>query len=316
MNALELTKSMPSMLREALDNAPRISLPKVPENILVCGMGGSAIAGDLMRCFDLSCPLLVQRDYSVPEWVNSKTLVFACSYSGNTEETVSMFKEAQRKGAQIIAITTNGKLQLESERVLDRSRIVLVPRGLPPRFALPYFLVNLLSILAQNRLCKVHEQDMREAASALESPSLLKNAQQLAEWVGEKNLMVISSARYEGVCRRWCQQMNENAKRFAFHNVLPEQNHNEILAYRNPLKLHVVVLSDFPQEMQKRLSVTKELIKQSGVSMTELALKGNSRFSKMMTAVYVGDLVSCILAGKYGVDAMETKVIEELKKRL
>jgi glucose/mannose-6-phosphate isomerase len=307
-------------MREAQDLTPKVTIQ--PERILVCGMGSSAIAGELMSalCQDSKVPIVTQRSYEVPSWVNHKTLVFVCSYSGNTEETLSMFKECKIKGAKMVVITTNGKLQLEAERNgVDRSSFVLVPRGLPPRFALPFFVFPMLQVAVNLGLFKLSEGELREITESMKKESLEATAKKLAEVLRDKTVLVYAPVEYEPVCRRWCQQFNENAKRFAFYNTFPEQNHNEIMALRNPpAKLHVVLLSDPDTHKQvlKKTVITKELIKQSGVPLTELALKGNSFMVKFFTALYMGDLVSVFLAEQEGIDPIETNIIEQVKKRI
>lgn len=319
---LELVELMPVQIRESLELSRIFEVRTEIQNIVICGMGGSGISGDIIKNLgrDSKVPIEVVKESSVPGYVSARTLAIIVSYSGETHESLAAFKECYRKGAMLVIVTTGGKLKFAAEQAgLEQQKMILVPRGLPPRQALPYLAFPILRTLHNLKIIQLNANDLKETIEAVSNKTFVDKAKLLANHIGEKTPLIISSSKYSAVATRWCTQINENAKNFAFSAVLPEMTHNMIAGFaRAPKHYHIVLLSDEKDDplVQKQMAVVKDIIKQSGMGITEIGLKGRSHMVKFFTAVFVGDLVSVMMAKKAGVNAMDTRIIEELKKKL
>ncbi len=319
MNLLDIIHSLPQQIREGVQLGKEIKVTGEFSHIVVTGMGGSGIPGNLLQSVlhDCKIPIVVHKDYTLPGFVNKNTLVFAISYSGNTEETLSSFKDAQKKRATIVALTSGGRLR---ELARDaRIPLVVVPAGLPPRSAIAYFLFPMLVILHNAGIAKLNIAEIKATIEALANPAFEKKAKDLAEELHGKTPIIYSAEPLEGIALRWKQEFNENSKIHAFYNVFSEMDHNELMAYEQAKDtFHVILLRDerdHPHN-KKRMDFLKQILKERKISITELMLKGNQPLVKIFTALYMGDLTSYYLAKKSGVDPVETSLIEELKKLL
>jgi glucose/mannose-6-phosphate isomerase len=302
-------------------------------NIVVTGLGGSAIGGDLLRVYAAGkcpVPIIVNRDYGLPHFVGPDTLVFAVSYSGNTEETLSAYEEAQVRGASIITITTGGKLAELALR--DSVPIVKIPSGLAPRAATGYLFIPTLGILQRLGLIPDISAEISEMTGFIKelqkkigptSPVEENLSKQLARKLYEKIPVIwASTGTTEVVAQRWKGQINENAKAPAYWNVFPELNHNEIVGFQFPLeilnKIHVIILRDERDHprVQKRIEITKDMIEDVVDGITEVWATGNGVLSRLFSLIYTGDYTSFYLAALYGLDPGPVKVIDLLKNKL
>jgi glucose/mannose-6-phosphate isomerase len=307
-------------------------------SVVIAGMGGSAIGGDLLRATfesELPCPVTVVRDYQLPGYIGPDTLVIAASNSGNTEETLSTYAQARRAKSPILAVTTGGKLDDLAEA--DGVPLVKLPvTGLQPRAAVGYALVPL--VVAAVRLGLLPEtvlQDIDEAAGVLltvrkelgpDEPPATNQAKMLANaWVGKIPFVYGSHAERGVVAYRWKTQINENAKALAVANVFPEVNHNETVGWSGThgqrgveKDLTVVILRDRtePSHIVRRVELTKELLADRDVRIDEVWSHGSSALARMMSLVYAGDFASCYLALAYGEDPTPVKAIDWLKQQL
>ncbi len=306
-------------------------------SLVIAGMGGSAIGGDLFRATYepvLTVPVTIVRDYQLPGYVGEDTLVYVASNSGNTEETLAVYAAARKAHAAIAAFTTGGTLsRLAAE---DDVPVVRFPGGLQPRAALGYSLIPL--IVASARLGIIPEAllgDIDEASAVLravrndcgpQSPLPQNEAKRLAAaWV-DKIPVVYGSQRERGVVAyRWKTQINENAKAFAVANVFPELNHNETVGWSGShgqaaveRDLAVTILRDDrePGQISRRVDLTKDIIARVTSSIDEVWARGESVLSRMLSLVYVGDWASFYLAIAYGEDPTPVKVIDWLKSEL
>ncbi|MBI4140698.1 bifunctional phosphoglucose/phosphomannose isomerase, partial [Candidatus Woesearchaeota archaeon] len=311
MDYLHIIEDMPHQIRDAIKLAQGTKVEGEIDNILVTGMGGSGIPADILRTVmrDTKTPVFVNKDYSLPNFVNDKTLLFAISYSGNTEETLAAYKEATKKRAKIVCICSGGKLK----QTATEAKLIIVPEGMPPRSAIAYLLFPALIVLHNSKLLKLNRETLIKTIDALHAPELKQKAQDLAEQLFGKIPLIYASPAFEAIALRWKQAINENSKQHAFWNVFPEMNHNEMMAYTRPQQgFHAILLrdeNDSPR-LQKRISLTKEIIKKQGTTTTEIMLKGESLLVKMMTAIFLGDLTSYYLGIKNKVNPEETKLIE------
>lgn len=320
-NMVGVVDSFPEQIEEAAALAGSTKVSGEITGIIVAGMGGSGHPGDMLKAYaqytELKIPVFVVRDYELPEFAASKTLVFAISYSGNTEETISALKASVRKGCRIVVITSGGKLRQIAEQ--HRLPLILVPQGIQPRLALGYMFVPMLSVLSGSGLVKDTAAEARKAASFLRQAKVKEQARQLSEKMAGKVPLIYSSAQIGIAAYIWKILINECAKTHAFSNVLPEMNHNEINAFGNlEAKYYAVFLQDEldSERVRARMAISKDIISKSGVESTQIMLKGNSFLTKLFTAIQAGMYVSYFLALKYGTDPTSVPVIEELKARL
>lgn len=329
----ELMRAFPKQWDEAVDFTkgfdPDIDRSNV-QNICFAGMGGSAIGADLIRAYTYhtaTVPVQVIRHYEIPSWVNEKTLFIGCSFSGNTEETLSALEQAKEQGAQLMGITSGGTLLVQAtEEEFDYIRI---PGGMPPRAALAYSFVPLFRIFQW--LGFVDEGD-----SALEETAIYLHEQiekytnfednealTLASEIQDSLPIIYSDATHlEPVNLRWRGQFEENAKTLAYGNSLPEMNHNEIVGWEQIAhltgRLSVIILRDEKdnERVQRRIDITRELIDDQVVSINELQTRGNSRLTRMFSLIQMADWTSLYLTLLNEVDPTPIAKIDLLKSKL
>lgn len=312
---LDLIEKFPDQIKEAVLLVDKIMVKGVVNHIIVCGMGGSAIPGDFLRDYlrdEINVPIIVNRDYNLPKFVNEKSLIFVVSYSGNTEETLSAYNEAKKRGAKIVCITSGGKLG----KLCKES--ILIPAGIPPRLALAYLFFPILMVLQSSGLIRKQHKSIEETINLLEKFDD-KEAQRLARKLYKRIPVVYASEKYRSIAYRWQTQFNEDSKILAHHNVFSEMNHNEIEAYSDLIEDNVVVIMIRDKEdlakIKKRMNLTADIIKKH-VGVTNIDLKGKCFLAKMFYAIHFGDYFSYYLAKLNNVDMIRTDKIEDLKKRL
>jgi glucose/mannose-6-phosphate isomerase len=300
--------------------------------IIIAGLGGSAIGGDILRSYindTVSIPVFVNRTYHLPKFTGKHTLVILSSYSGDTEETLSMFEDAVSAHAQIICMTTGGKLQRLAES--NGYPVVLLPKGFQPRAALAYSFIPLLTILERFQVLGDMSQDIESAANIIdecaktyshENPH--NTAITLASQLLPKIPVIYSSQDiYDTVNLRWRGQIQENAKHAAFGNILPEMNHNEINGWEKPHSLKdsflVIFLRSVKDEhhrVSKRFDILREVLTEKGIAVIDCNAVGDTRLARMFSLIALGDWVSYYLALLEGVDPSPVPVISFLKKKL
>lgn len=330
-----LIKTFPQQVREAIaignSATVRINTRSI-ENIVMCGMGGSAISGDLLRSYladELRVPFIVNRSYSLPKFVGPKSLVIISSYSGNTEETQACHKEAIKRGAKILAITSGGFVAKLAQQ--KKQPCIMVPGGPSPRAALGYSFFPLLIALAKLKFIKNKDKEIRETLAILESkaseysdPNLATNqalllAQQLQGRIG---VVYSATERLDAVNTRWRGQIAENGKSLMWGHVLPEMNHNELVGWkslRDQMKeMHVIFLRDKDdhKRVQHRLDITKQIISEYTQRITERWSEGKAPLARMFSLIHFGDWVSFYLAVLHEADPMPVAVIDHLKQEL
>ncbi len=299
--------------------------------VVVVGMGGSAIGGDFVRTFcreTAPVPVTVVRDYALPASVGEDALVIASSYSGGTEETLAAYDEAGRRGATVVAVTSGGELRRRAEH--DGNAHFVIPGGMQPRAALGYSLGAMLRLAHQLGLCDISEADLDEARRVTDARAealadlggnpALELARSLA---GKVPLVYTGPGLLEAAGVRWQTQIQENAKQLAFGNVFAELNHNEVLAWEHALPevqklLHVVVLrdpADHPK-IHKRMDVTKGLLAPKAAGWTEVSPQGEGKLARLLSTIQLGDFMSFYLAMLMGVDPTPIETIDHLKRTL
>jgi glucose/mannose-6-phosphate isomerase len=302
-------------------------------NIVVSGLGGSAIGGDILRTYALKrakIPVVVVRDYDIPAFVDQDTLFLAVSYSGNTEETLSAYSQARQQKASVICITTGGKLQAMAEE--DGYGVVKIPAGLVPRAATGYLFAPLALLLEELGLVAGARQELQETVSVLRDmretlhPAIDAPANQARVIARElkDTLPVIwgTSGLSEVAALRWKAQINENAKSPAYYNIFPELNHNEIVGFEVPRQLlssfTCIILRDKNEhgQVKKRIEISKDIIKDQVKNIVEVNSQGESFLARFYSLIYTGDYASVYLALEYGINPTPVKVIDYLKEKL
>lgn len=315
-NMLGVLDNFPQQCKDALALPKGITAKGEVTSIVVCGMGGSAIGGDLLKayCSDIKLPVFVVRDYKVPEFVDNYSLVFAVSYSGNTEETLSALNDAKQKGANTIAITSGGEIAKRAEKVIK------IPSGIQPRAALGYLFFPMLGFLYNSNIIDVKNPDLNEMLALLnQKEDIKKQAEDLSRKIQGKTPLIYSSELLKPVAYRWQTQINENAKYPAFHSAFSEMNHNEINAFAamDRGKFIAIMLKDekdHPQ-IRKRMEVCKKIMERKA-DVIDVDVKGSSLLARMFYTIYLGDYTSYYLALRERVDPTPVEVIEWLKKQL
>lgn len=321
-----LIQNFPNNLLQAMEIANENPLRKsypLFNNIVICGLGGSGIGGRLVANWlynDLDIPVALCQDYTLPKYVNQKTLVIASSYSGDTEETLSAVEQAHAQGAAIIAITSGGKLAEFCKK--HNYEYILVPGGNPPRTQLAFSIVQLTYIFGELGLIKKEIINHFETAAALlktEEVAIHAEAKRLSDFIHGKELIIYSDAKDEAIAIRARQQFNENSKILCSHHVIPEMNHNELVGWAGGNENHAVLLlhtGNVHPQNEKRFAFSKAVIETKTQHIFELTALGESTIVRSLYLINVIDWASFYLAEVNKVDAVEVEVIGMLKEQL
>lgn len=335
---LDLIESFPAQCRDAKRIAAAFNLEdgygSGYKNILFTGLGGSAIGADLARSYlsdEAKVPMLVNRNYTLPNFIDEGSLVIASSYSGNTEETLSAYKDARFRKAKIIAVTSGGELERMARS--DGFPALIIPKGLPPRCALGYSFFPLLALLSKVGAIKDKSKEIDEAIKLLgelgktklghKVPESKNQAKKIAAALyGKYPIIYGGQDHIDAVVTRWRGELAENSKTLASSHIFPEMNHNEIVGWENPkniLKyLTVIILrdsSDYPRT-SKRMDITKNVIKKKKVKIIEVNSMGDGLLARIFSLVYIGDFVSYYLAILNKRDPTPVDRVTYLKKEL
>jgi len=290
-------------------------------NIVVSGLGGSGIGGNLTATLlDLKVPLIVNRSYKAPSFLGPNTLLIISSYSGNTEETVSVLEQSIGSGAKIVCVTSGGRVaELAAENGLDR---IEIPGGMPPRTCLNLSFIQQVAILTKLGLCSTALlNELPEVVQFLgsEDAAIRPLAKQWALKLHGFVPWIYCDQRMEAVAIRFRQQLNENSKVLASHHVIPEMNHNELVGWRNEFTdLAVVFLRNENDNYRnaKRMDIVRDVASRYCDHVFTIDSKGKSEAQRLLYLIYLTDWISYELATLYGVDSVEVDVIDFLKAEL
>ena len=326
----------PEQIKEAekiVENSNITSIYKI-DNIIISGMGASAISGDIIQSLlrdRIDIPIFITRQYDLPKWANKNTLVLSQSYSGNTEETLSTFKNAFQKHCKIIAISSGGKLQEYCEK--RGVPFIKIPTGLQPRVATGYILFCSLYTLKKIGLIQQDmSQEIQETIQITEEfrnnnkkdvPEEKNLSKQLARRFLNKIPQVYAWDFYIPIAKRWCAQFNENSKLICRYDEVPECTHNDIVGWSmNPevsKKFICILFRDHDNESTYttiRLNFMKKLFEDVAGDTVEVKIYAKKRLPKMIYAMYLGDYVSCYLAILRKIDPTPIEAIRHLKAEL
>lgn len=320
-------EGLPKNLSDGLRRGRMSGLPRFsPKEIVFCGVGGSAIGGELLQeWLSASCPVpcSVVRDYSLPAHVDKDSLVMVSSYSGNTEETLSMFEDARKRRAKVLAVVSGGQLAKMSESA--SIPFVRVPSGLMPRASLGYMFGAMLGSLERSGIVSLDKQ-VEEAIRVMGKIATYckptvhtpdNPAKMLAHKLYSHIPLIIGYGLSKPVAKRWADQLSENSKSLAFSLDIPEFNHNAIVGFVKDQRskgLACVFLqhAGAGKQMEKRVTATKDLIARVTSVYSTDAL-GLSPLAKMFSLIMLGDYVSVYLAVLRGEDPSSNDVIDDLK---
>ncbi len=341
-NELELCLRTHEYCRDAFHLAEQIHIPErlkisretsieysKPTRIIVAGMGGSAIGGEILKDWlssKLQTPIEVCRDYKLPVYADEETLVFTVSYSGNTEETLSSFIDAIKRGCMVISLTSGGHLLSFSRKF--RVPCVALPKGLAPRVALPYTFLPMPVIMEKMGLYLKVEEQIGEVVEVLRelseevSPNVSANenvSKRLALELKDTIPIFYGFRHFKAVARRLKCQFNENTKILSFYDAFPELDHNEIVGWESPENLtklfSVVLIRDLeePPEIRHRIELTKSLALTKARKVLEINARGKGLLARIFSVIFIGDIASIYLAVLRRVDPAPVPLIDALK---
>lgn len=338
-NMFEILKKFPEQVREAVDigNSIKINEVKGTNDVVILGMGGSAIGGDLLRSYCNSrkesghLRFLINRSYDLPSFIDGSPFIIGSSYSGGTEETISSFKQAMNLTSNLACISTGG--ELSKIAVNHKIPVVAIPGGLQPRCAVGYSFFPMLFLLIKTKLISKPEGILKSIFETIQS--LPEKAEKYST-IDDKNLAINIAQRIKGkipiiysasertdvLNLRWRGQIQENAKNAAFGAYLPEMNHNEINGFSNPeyIKAGSIIIflrdeEDHPR-VKIRFDALEEILRDSGIDVLSLQGSGSNLMTRIFDLLYLADWVSYYLAVLLDTDPTPIPLITKLKEKL
>lgn len=322
----ELVEQVPQFLKDAIrigENCHLSPFDKKINNVIVVGLGGSGIGGTILsQLLKAECPvpILTNKDYDLPNWVDENTLVIGSSYSGNTEETIAALEKAAKTGSEIVCVTSGGKLKSMAEE--NSWNHILIPSGNPPRSMLAYSLTQLLFIAKHYGLCgKQRLVELKSAQALLEAQekAIISDSLEVAKAVNDKRIIFYSDSAYEGIAVRYRQQVNENSKQLCWHHALPEMNHNELVGWAGGdegLAVFMLRNTDDHPRTQTRMELCKGVFKKYTNTTVEVYSAGDNLIERSFYHILFGDWLSIHLAEMNNIDPVEIEVINFLKGEL
>jgi glucose/mannose-6-phosphate isomerase len=325
---------LPAQAREAYERGGRTTPVPALDGISAvtyCGMGGSAVAGDVLRSLfrgRLGVPVEVSRGPELPGYCGSSTLVIASSYSGGTAETLGAFDEAVARGCRLLVLTSGGQLAARAEAV--GASVVRVPGGLMPRAALGHLAFGLLGALEAAGLLPRLAADVDEAVVEMERlvaelmpevPTEANAAKTIAVALGERVPGVWGAEGFAAVAaNRWRTQWNENAKLPAFASALPELDHNEVVGWSEGRGRHFSIVAlrhdDEHPEAAHRFPLSLDIARAAGAEAVEVRASGRSALARLCSLIILGDFSSTYAGLARGVDPSPVDAIVRLKAAL
>lgn len=320
----KILESLPGQIQEAVAIGRAFEAPdwrKKISKIIFCGMGGSAIGGDILRTLVNSySPTVFEvcRTGKIPGWTDSSTLVIFSSYSGNTPETLGNLDVARKAKAKILILSSGGKLGQAA--VKHKLPYLQVPGGLPPRCAIGYLTFSLLPVLAAWGRLKFSEKEFHEALRVVAGVSL-KRAKLLAKQLWNRSVHFYGYSNFsESVLTRWRAQFAENSKVLASSHLIPEMLHNEVESWKFPAEIiqksSAVFFSDAsdPAWLKNKIRAAQAMMRQAGADVIEIKSSGTSLAARLFSLLALADWVSFELAALNEIDPIIIPVIESLKK--
>lgn len=334
-NMFDVLRNFGNQIEEAVAIGNVLNPPKELGNInkiIISGLGGSAIAGDLIRSillYEIKIPVYVNRNYLLPAFADENTLVIISSYSGNTEESLSAYEDALKKNCKVVCVSSGGKLSLLAENA--NQFLIALPKGYQPRCALAFSFFTVLIFLSKlniieekslqiNGVIRLMKEKCEQYAQTEGSNNPTIN---IAKHLQGKIPIIYSSSDLLDIANyRWRCQINENSKCLAYGNLIPEMNHNEIVGWQeNPeflKKLAVVTLldrQDHPRNL-RRIKIVNGIIEKLWGIGIDVEGEGETKLERLFDLILMGDWISFYLAILYKTDPTPVEKINILKNKL
>lgn len=337
-NALASAESMADQVKQVWEEQDQINLGdyKNIANIVVAGMGGSALGADFIRHLykeELPVPMEICKDYNLPSYVGKETLVILSSYSGRTEETLSCAKQAEQKGAMIAVVTAGSKLEkLAKEK--NYPNYIINPKFNPsnqPRMATAYNIIAIILILKKLELIRFEEEDFHQILDAIntttqrclvEIPQDDNQAKILAYLFVERRPILVGAEFLEGALHISTNQLNENAKIYADYKIVPELNHHllEGLTFPKSNALNhffVFFQSDlYRNEVQKRIALTRQAVEKTGIESIEIKLESENKLMQAFELITLGTFTNLYLSYLEGINPCPIPMVDWFKAQL
>ncbi len=313
----------PKQFSDGLDAAKDVKIIGDFNQLIFCGMGGSALPGEILKAlrnfYEWPLAIKIHKSYGLPVRISSRALVLAISYSGNTEETISSYEEAKKRNLTIIGVATGGKLAKLCKK--DRTPLVKIPgTDIQPRSALGYQVAAVIKALSNSSIIENLDKDILEMAKNLNPKKSEEQGKKLAKKINGKIPIIYASDKFKALAQIWKINFNENSKSPAFWNYFPELNHNEMVGFeKNQNPFHIIILRDKKLDhprILKRMEITAELLKDKKIDVDFVDILEASLLTKIFSVILLGAWTSYYLALEYGIDPTPVKIVEEFKKKL
>ena len=329
-NMRELILNFPKQFKQGLESAKSVRVEGKFKNVIICGIGGSALPANILICWlneligksSLSIPpIYIHRDYNLPPFAGKKSLIICISYSGNTEETISALKTANKRKIKTIVITSNGK----AEKFCEKSNIPFakIPSGIQPRLAVSCQFAALVKILSNSKIIPDSSKEILKSASSLKKLNQEKKGREIAKKLVNKIPVVYASNKFKNLARIWKIIFNETSKTPAFFNYFPELNHIEMAGFSQADKknkiFHIIILRDKKEDLPrnlKRMDLFAEIIKAKGINVDFIDIKKGEILFKIFSTLALGNWISYYLALENKIDPSPVKIVEEFKNKL
>lgn len=316
-----------SQIRDAWNQASVLTLPdsynKI-QSIVISGMGGSTLGAHVIQTAfrdELKKPVHITNDYSLPGHVGKDTLVILCSYSGTTEETLTAAREAKKRHARIVIISTGGDLIefAKKQRIPTLLLDVAENPSQQPRMAIGYMCISIVGILSNCKILGINDRHIRSIAQHVDQQDPVQ-AQQLSLHLKDKFLLPMAAEHLVGAVHVFNNQVNENAKQMSILQAIPELNHHflEALSFPHAVKKHLVSVlfnsKHYHPRNQTRIKLTAELLEKKGIRAVTVNILGKNRFEEAWTCIALGSGTSLALANAYRIDPWPVPMVSEFKR--
>ena len=323
-NMRQVILDFPKQFGKGLEISKDVEIEKPINKIVISGMGGSALPGDLVKLYlkdDIDIPIEVSRNYYLTTPVNRETLIFCISFSGNTEETLASYEEAKKEEVSVVIITYDGKLEeIAKKDSLPLVKLIKESPTFQPRSATGYMFAAIINVLINSGIVSErHREEIEILDGKLQAFDFESQSKDLAKKLKGKIPLIYASDRFKALARIWKIKFNENSKTQAFWNYFPELNHNEMVGFTDLQgKYQIIILKDKDDHprVEKRMAITAELLKEKGLETTIIDIQGQDLLTKIFSTLMLGDWISYYLALEYGIDPTPVKMVEDFKKRM
>lgn len=308
-----------AQVQKGIDIAGGLTIPKNTRRIIVCGMGGSAITGDvlstILEAYDIE--VTVVRAPSIPNYLLSgNTVAIVCSYSGNTQETLSCYRSALRDKARVLVVSSGGVLLASAHR--QKIQHITLPQDIQPRESFMHQFFAVLQVCVNSELIPNQTASINEFVKLLDTYPFARRSNAIAKNIEKRLPIIYTSPALFSAAMRWRTQINENAKALCHINAFTELNHNEIEAYDKQMKESTLVILKMEREskyIDAQIEAFTQLIRSQVDILKVYTMPGRSLLASLLAAIHLGDWVSYQLAEMNGVEPGQIDLINQLKSR-